>query len=821
MKKLVIHVIPNAHLDPVWLWDFREGLNEGVATCRTVLDLLDANPDLTFIRGEAAIYEHIRRTDPATFARIKRMIRAGRWDAVGGSWIQPDTNLLESETLCRHYDVGLRYFREQLGVRVKCGWQADSFGHTAGLPDVLAAGGIENFAFTRPPQEVLPLKTPAFWWHGRGGARILGYRPPIGWYGCERTEVRPRFDQLVPLAKKSRLRNVAMFIGLGNHGGGPSQRLVDDVRAWAKAHPEFEVRFSGLQAFFGALRRELAAPDAPRIDTVRGELNFCMRGCYASVARFKYEYRSAEHELLRAERTTALLHQAGLAPAKAELARAWESVLFNSFHDILPGSSIERAFDEQIDEVGGVRHTARTAAFRALNHVAARVRITLPRVGPDHPRAVPFLLWNPHLRPVQTFVELEACIDHRPIAAYQKRVAELPVEVRLGGKPVAHQVIATEHLSFPQLAWRKRVVLPVTLPAAGWNVASLGWVEKAARPTLAATATGRGQSIRNDFYTVNAQPGAGGIRIRHRGRDLFGRRGLHLVTVADNWGSWGTMAEEPAGVRLTQTIGRWKITRVAVTESGPLRAALAVRFTTARASVDLQLRLTAGAEEVAIESRAFTDVESARIKLVLPGARQVECEVPAERVTRKAEGEIPVLRWLRARDGRRGFALASDVHAAYDLEAGDLRVTLARATRYACDVNLDQMKEWWRPVVDRGELRSRLTLLPPDAPVVEAAELLTQPPLAMQVWANPDGDLPVTGSLAQLTPDAVQLLALKAGEAAGTLAVRVKNPTNGVLRPMLTLGSKRYALGPVAAGDVATFIVGRGAKARRVALGEK
>lgn len=818
MKKLVVHVIPNAHLDPVWLWDFREGLNEGVATCRTVLDLMDANPDLTFIRGEAAIYEHIRRTDPATFARIRRMIRSGRWDAVGGSWIQPDTNLLDSETLCRHYDVGLRYFREQLGVRVKCGWQADSFGHTAGLPDVLAAGGIENFAFTRPPQEVLPLKTPAFWWHGRGGARILGYRAPIGWYGCERTEVHPRFDHLVPLARTSRLRNVGIFIGLGNHGGGPSQGLVDDVRAWAKAHPEFEVRFSGLHAFFAALRRELAAPGAPRIDAVHGELNYCMRGCYASVARFKYGYRRAEHELLRAERTTALLTQAGLAPA-TDLGAAWESVLFNSFHDILPGSSIERAFDEQIDEVGGARHTVRTAAFRALNHVAARVRVALPRVGPDHPRAVPYLLWNPHLRPVQTFVELEACIDHRPIAQYQNRVAQLPTEVRIGGKPVAHQVIATEHLSFPQLAWRKRVLVPVTLPAAGWSVATLGWVEKAQRPTPAATATGRGQAIRNDFYAVSAQPGAGGIRIRHRGKDLFGRRGLHLVTVADNWGSWGAMAEEPEGVRLTQVIGRWKVARVAVTESGPLRATLAVRFTTAKASVDLLLHLTAGTEEVAIESRAFTDLESARIKLVLPGARQVECEVPAERVTRQTEGEIPVLRWLRARDGRRGFAVTSDVHAAYDLEAGDLRVTLARATRYACDVKLDQMKEWWRPVVDRGELRSKLTLLPPTTAVEATADLLTQPPMATQVWANPTGDLPATGSLAQLAPDAVQLLALKAGRTAGTLEVRVKNPTNGVLRPVLTVTGKRVALGPIEPGAVATFVVSRSAKARRVPLG--
>ena len=89
MKKTVVHVIPNAHLDPVWLWDYREGLNEGVATCRAMLNLLDAEPDLTFIRGEAAIYEHIRRTDPATFARIKKMIRTGRWEVVGGTWISP------------------------------------------------------------------------------------------------------------------------------------------------------------------------------------------------------------------------------------------------------------------------------------------------------------------------------------------------------------------------------------------------------------------------------------------------------------------------------------------------------------------------------------------------------------------------------------------------------------------------------------------------------------------------------------------------------------------------------------------------------------
>ena len=581
MKKTVVHVIPNAHLDPVWLWDFREGLNEGVATCRAVLNLMDAEPDLTFIRGEAAIYEHIRRIDPATYARIKKMIRSGRWEVVGGTWIQPDTNLLESEVLCRHYDVGLRYFRETLGVAVKSGWQADSFGHTAGLPDVLAAGGVENFAFTRPNREDFILKTPAFWWHGRSGARILGYRAPIGWYGCERTEVKSRFDELVAYAKKSKLRNIGMFVGLGNHGGGPSQQIVADVRAWAAAHPDFEVRFSGLNGFFGALRREVAAPGGPKLDEVRGELQYCQRGCYASVMRFKHPYRRAEHELLRGERTTALLANAGLAPA-TDLSKAWESVLFNSFHDILPGSSIERAFDEQIDEVGSARHAVRNGTFHALNHLVGRVRIALPAVGHDRPKAVPFLVWNPHLRPVQTFVEIEACLDHRPIWQYKDRGEKVPLEVRVGGKRAAFQVIETEHECFPELAWRKRVVVPITLPAAGWNLATVGWVEGSKSPALPRTATGRGNSIRNDFYQVAAKPGASGIQVRHRGRSLFGARGLQLDTLADNWGSWGSMNESAPGVRLTEKIGRWKIARVTVTESGPLRATLVVRLTTNR-----------------------------------------------------------------------------------------------------------------------------------------------------------------------------------------------------------------------------------------------
>ena len=98
MKK-TFHLIANAHLDPVWLWDWREGLNEGIITSRTILDLMDEIDDLTCIRGEAVVYQHIEKYDPKTFARIKKYVAEGRWDIVGGTHVQPDMNLTGTETM--------------------------------------------------------------------------------------------------------------------------------------------------------------------------------------------------------------------------------------------------------------------------------------------------------------------------------------------------------------------------------------------------------------------------------------------------------------------------------------------------------------------------------------------------------------------------------------------------------------------------------------------------------------------------------------------------------------------------------------------------
>jgi len=145
-KPLTIHLLANAHIDPVWLWDWREGLNEGIQTCRTVLDLMDENPRLTFVRGESVIYEHIEKYDPVTFDRICKQVAAGRWDVVGGTAIQPDNVMPVTEALIRQFVVGQRYFKKTFGKTVRSAWSADSFGHSAGMPEIIHAAQLKLHA---------------------------------------------------------------------------------------------------------------------------------------------------------------------------------------------------------------------------------------------------------------------------------------------------------------------------------------------------------------------------------------------------------------------------------------------------------------------------------------------------------------------------------------------------------------------------------------------------------------------------------------------------------------------------------------------------
>ena len=819
---LVFHLLPNAHLDPVWLWDWREGLSEGIITCRTILDLMDEFDELTFVRGESAIYQHIEEHDPKSFARIVRYVRQGRWDVVGGTVIQPDTNLPAAETFARHFAYGQNYFRSRFGRTTRVAWAADSFGHCAGLPQIMTEAGINSFAFTRPFPNIVPLAKPAFWWEAPGGARVLAYRPPVGWYGTERNEVLKRLDDTLAYALKGDLQNYGIFFGMGNHGGGPTRRHIRDIRQWASDHPEVKVIYSGFHRFFEALYGEVDRRGESFLPTHRGELNFTLRGCYASLAKFKFAYRKTEAALASAERTDAVIRSALKQPV-ADTHAPWDALLFNSFHDILPGSSIERSYDDQLAWLGGAYHQAQRLELGALQALALRVDTRVEAVAGDHPTAVPVLVWNPHPWSFRGHVEWEANMDYRHIRQYRERPNELPLRVLdPQGRALPFQSVALESSTAGDVPWRKRVVVPVELPPLGWSIFQYAWVEGAVPPPATGPAiTAKRGVIDNGLYRVQARQGAAGIQFFHLGKKLFQGAGFSAIVVKDPWGSWGGPDQGPQS-NLSEVLERWKVTAVETLESGPQRAMLWVRLAGQRSHIELSIALYRGRAAVEISARVLWHERAARLKLAMPvGATQAEYETPAARVTRGDCGEGPGGRWVRLSCAAGTFGFASDSLYCFDCDRGVFRATVVRASGYAYSPPRDApVMPAWRPATDAGEHRFRFLIHPGDRTLPQAAQLLEEPLGAMPCAAK-NGPLPRRGSLAALQPASLQLLALKRAENGKGVILRVQETAGRNTPATLQWLGHKLNLGTVKGHRIATWRLlprPRGWKATRTSI---
>lgn len=740
MKKPVLHLIGNAHIDPVWLWDRAEGMAEAVATVRAVVSLMHERPEMTFIRGESLVYEEVQRRDPKTFAAIRQLVKAGRWDIVGGNYLQPDMNLPSTETLARIFSEGQRYFRKNFGKTIRAGWSADCFGHSAGLPDILQEAGLRYYAFGRPGEGGGPCGLPqenVFWWRGSRGGRVLAHRTNGHWYGAERGELPERLDKTFAWAMEHQRRHAAVFYGLGNHGGGPSRRQLEDIDAWTKAHPEIEVVHSGLHLFFAALEKEIRS-GRMQVPEFSGELNFALRGVYSAGAKLKFAYRRAEAALVRAERAS---QDAGLA--KSLPGELWRGLLFNTFHDILPASCTEPALEQQIDEIRGLCHSARIIECDALAHMAGKLNSQVPPAPrADHPQAVPFVLWNPLDREWSGLVEIEAGLDYRPL--FGVTAPDLQV-VGPSGKSQPFQVVSVGNNFMPNLTWRVRVLTRIKIPARTSSILSLGWVPGCQVPSfpknLSASTASNKHSVSNGWLEVNAKPGASFIELRSA-KTLGGKPGpwipkFKLLTMADPWGPWGGHYNEPGSSALNTTLATWKVSQSEIIESGPFRSALAVKLEAGKSEAELVFQLEGGLRAIRVLARVFWHEENARLKMSFPvNAKQLELQVPGGAVRRGECGEGPGGRWVRAVDSAETFAISTDALYDFDLHQGALQTTIVRSSHYTQSESIDSPKVVRGPVIDRGEYCFRFILTDACETIERLAEELEFPPVAQMTWAK-------------------------------------------------------------------------------------
>ena len=325
-------MIGNAHLDPVWLWPWQSGADEALATFSHAVARCDETPEFVYTRGEAWLFDWVEKLDPDLFARAAELVVSGRWQIVGGQWVQPDCNLPTLDGWNAQLEIGARYFQEKFGVQTRVGYNVDSFGHPATLPGILRAHGLESYCFHRPGPHQVELPAQTFRWRGLGGAEVTAFR--IAQSYVTRTDDLYGQIQLALEAADPKLGHTMCFYGVGNHGGGPTKGNINYILEHREFAPGVELKFSHPQVFFDAI----AGADLPLVET---ELQRTFPGCYSVMADIKRAQHRGEQQLAQTAQIIGAfsLDATQAAMRHARLERAWRDLSFTAFHDILAGTS--------------------------------------------------------------------------------------------------------------------------------------------------------------------------------------------------------------------------------------------------------------------------------------------------------------------------------------------------------------------------------------------------------------------------------------------------------------------------------------------------
>ena len=440
-----LHLVCNAHMDPVWQWRWPEGLGAALSTFRVAADFCEQFDNFVFCHNEALLYEWAEQHDPHLFARITALVKAGKWRIMGGWYLQPDCNMPAGESIVRQIQTGRNYFREKFGVEVHTAMNVDSFGHAKGLVQILAKMGYTGYVLMRPDPgtgllDDLPQR---FCWEGYGDTRIKGFRLNTPYNTLYGTAARVIEDYVTDHAADS--EEVLMrFWGIGDHGGGPSRKDLTQVNELiARKQGEVEILHSNPDAFMDTL-------DIDALPVFTRDLNPIDAGCYTSMHRVKRLHRRLEAGLMMAERVASLCAMRGLAAYPAEtFEELWKDLLFCQFHDILPGTSVQLAEEDAVQWLyRGLEGTDRIL----IADLYALARDEQPPEEGD----IPILVLNPHPYPV---TEVFAC--EFMLADQNWTPSFTSGTVYQNGRPLPTQM--EKEASSMNLDWRKRVVFTATL----------------------------------------------------------------------------------------------------------------------------------------------------------------------------------------------------------------------------------------------------------------------------------------------------------------------------------------------------------------------
>ena len=683
-----VHLVGNAHLDPVWLWRWPAGVIEALSTCRTAADLLDRYPQFLFTRSDAWLYEQIERYDAELFSRIVSHARSGRWRIVGGWYIQPDCNFPRAESFRMHAKLGKAYFAEKFGVDVTVGYNVDSFGHNAMIPRFLCDAGYDSYVMMRPMQHEKTLPSPLFRWRSPDGSEVAVWRI-VGSYATKRDDLLDHIRMALD-ASDPNIGHVMCFYGVGDHGGGPTEGQIRWILEHRDAVPGATLVFSHPRAFFDAV-----APNLNRMPVVCDELQMHAIGCYSVLRDVKTHMRRAEHRLAAAGEM-AELQSAHAGGVQLALDGAWKEVLFNQFHDILAGTSIADAYEDARDQLG----QAVVTADRIIHDTLFRQLADLPS-----DRNQQIVVFNPSGH------RFAGCLAHEPWTGGKPFSGRL---VDAGNRGIPYQIVQQ-----PSIVGEKKMLIWCTEMSP--HAMAVYRLRTDAAPAEYDGELSAGDSrISNSYWSIQAGGDGTLLTTQAPSHDhAFAAEGLQVVVLEDLSDTWSHGKSGFGGPML----GRFQVSRVVVEESGPVRASMRIEAEYDRSRLTLHARLFCGSPCIEIELRLAWLQHLQLAKLLLPfSAGEIERTdgIPGGQLKRPQNGqEYPIVDWTMVETGTsavRPFGVVCPDCWSLDGSASDLRLTLCRSPVYA----------WHDPAVlnptasyrytDQGEHTFRFALVPDASP---------------------------------------------------------------------------------------------------------
>lgn len=702
MKKKKIYMIGNSHIDPVWFWNWDEGMQEAKETFSSALDRLNEYPDVYYTATSTVFLEWVEKIRPDLFEEIRQRVQEGRFELTGGWLVEPDCILPCGEAFVRQGLYGQRYLKERFGKTAHVASNVDSFGHCDTLPKILKQSGFSEYVFMRPR-----LDTPVFQWKSKDGSEILCISLPSEYTTWFYESTREALDLSIrSMEEHTDLSEMACCYGVGNHGGGPTVENIRTVQSLQKTeeYADYEISFGTYDEFFAQVQKE-----KDKLPCLTGPLEHVNEGCYNMDFRIKRMNRKAEERLLHTDfflsMRAAMLGK--WSQKQEELKHLWKTLLFNQFHDTLGGTTIKEARDEAVFQLSKV--------CADCKNIQALMMQDMVNAIDTRGEGFPIFLFSADGEAYHGSVSLELnwfCKD--PLKLLNDK-----------GEEILYQRIHTQAKTRNyNLGGRRGIVFQADIPAAGFTVY---------RAVIAPSA-----KCCNDDWSLDESDAY--LLENEKIRVTFDRNTGYMASVYDKetnyealkepvklsvWDdqrdTWGGEMEGQVFAEKKNIV--FRLSSIEKVESGKVRQCIRAVYEAEGVLLEQRFYVCQGEKELQIENRLFFNRPWNMLKWCMP--LQVENPVThaesAYGITRRQQehvkmphSEFYMHRYvdIASPDGQ-GITLANNSRYSFGLNENRLELVLARSSMYAQGNNVN----WYDPLetydyADWGKIEFKLALLP-------------------------------------------------------------------------------------------------------------